>query len=362
MLAAQPPEPNYTLPKVGPSTRTRARFAGDAAPDLSIIIVNWNTRELLAGCLGSIADCELGIADDRTSAAPIYHSTNLPVTEVFVVDNASTDGSAAMVRERFPWVRLIESPDNLGFAAGNNLALRHAAGQYLLLLNPDTVVTQGAIERLWQVLAAQPTAGIAGAQLLNADGSPQTSIGVYPSLWSELPLLNRRLSPVRKTEQVSTTAGNLSVLSVAWVSGACLMIKREVVETIGPLDESFWLYTEETDWCYRARSAGWDVLLVPQAQTYHLARAASRQRCVVTMLHFYQSRIRFVCKHHGRRQGDMVRHVYWLKARAWQARPERSPLATAYADLSASEIRTAYRQLQQAMSLPLGSLLSANWQ
>ena len=333
--------------------------------DLSIIIVNWNTRDLLAGCLQSVYGERLSVNGDQiptTDHRSPFTGYRSPITETIVVDNASTDGSAAMVRERFPWVTLIESSDNLGFAAGNNLALRTAKGGHLLLLNPDTVVTEGAIRRLWQVLAAQPTAGIAGAQLLNADGTLQTSIGIYPSLWSELPLLNRRLGSVRKTIQVNTTAGDLSVQSVDWVSGACLMIKREVVEAIGPLDESFWLYTEETDWCYRARSAGWDVLLVPQAQVYHLARAASRQRFIITMLHFYQSRIRFICKHHGRRQGSIVKRIYWLKARLWQTKPDHSPLAHAYPDLPAREIAAAYRTLQEAMAPSLESLLSANWQ
>ncbi len=323
------------------------------ACDLSILIVNWNTRDLLAGCLQSVA----GIS----GASPRQHATTPLTAEVIVVDNASTDGSVTMVREHFPWVQVIASPANLGFAAGNNLALRHATGPTLLLLNPDTVVTGSAIERLWQVLSARPTAGIAGAQLLNADGSLQMSVGVYPSLWSELPLLNRRLSPVRETIQVDTVEGNLSVQSVDWVSGACLMIKRGVIDAIGPLDQNFWMYTEETDWCYRARTAGWDIVLVCQAHTYHLARAASRQRYAVAMLHFYQSRVRFVCKHHGRGQADIARRVYWLKAQIWRVKPDRSPLAGAYTNLSAGEIRDAYHKLQHVMSLPLESLLASSW-
>ena len=266
-----------------------------------------------------------------------------------------------MVRERFPWVTLIENPDNLGFAAGNNLALREAQGNYILLLNPDTVVTKGAVARIWQVLTTQPAAGIAGAQLLNADGSLQMSIGVFPSLWSELPLLNRRLHAVRGTVRIAHSDGDVTAQSVDWVSGACLMIKREVVEVIGPLDESFWLYTEETDWCYRARAAGWDVLLVTQSQVYHLARAASRQRFVVTMLNFYQSRVRFIQKHQGNAHGEIAKRIFWLKAWRWQARPETSPLAQAYPDLPPASIRIAYKQLQWAMSLRLDLLLSSKW-
>lgn len=318
--------------------------------DLSIIVVNWNTRDLLAGCLASVKSDQLSVNGHQS-----------PITEVIIVDNASTDGSADMVRERYPWARLIESRDNLGFAAGNNRALSEARGEYLLLLNPDTVVTEGAITLIWKVLSGFPQAGIAGAQLLNADGSKQMSTGVFPSLWSELPLINRRLRPMRGALIVNTPNGNLAVQAVDWVSGASLMIKRQVIQAVGPLDESFWLYTEETDWCYRARAAGWDVLLVPQAQVYHLARAASRQRFVTTMLHFYQSRVRFIRKHHGDMQGEMAKRLLWLKARLWQARPDNSPLAQAYPDLSLTDIRAAYVQLQQAMSLSLDLLLSSKW-
>lgn len=311
--------------------------------DLSIIIVNWNTKDLLADCLESL----IGIQQS--------------VREVIVVDNASMDGSAGMVYAHFPWVTLIESPDNLGFAAGNNLALHHATGKYVLLLNPDTVVTEGAIERLWQALAAQSKAGIAGAQLLNADGSLQRSIGVFPSLWSELPLINRCLGPVRGDAQVSTPDGDLTVQSVDWVSGACLMIKREVVEDIGLLDESFWLYTEETDWCYRARAAGWDVLLVPQAQVYHLARAASGQRYVFTMLHFHQSRVRFVHKYYGPIYASAMMQVLRLKAAIWRRRPAGSPLRKAYPKLTSIQIVSAYCQLEKTLSLTVEEFLQVQW-
>ena len=161
-------------------------------PDLSIIIVNWNTRELLAACLCSIADCRLPIADCSAPNNLNHQSTNLPTTEVFIIDNASSDGSAGMVRERFPWVRLIESSDNLGFAGGNNLALGQTRGRQVLLLNPDTVVKKGPSAAVAGV-GWNCRAGITGAQLLNTDGSPQMSYGVFPSLWSELPVINRRL-------------------------------------------------------------------------------------------------------------------------------------------------------------------------
>lgn len=151
------------------------------------------------------------------------------------------------------------------------------------------------------------------------------------------------------------------VRSVDWVSGACLMIKREVVETIGLLDENFWLYTEETDWCYRARDVGWDVVLVPQSRVYHLARAASRQRFVATMLHFYQSRVRFVLKHYGTLHALAMRYILNVKAFIWWKHPDRSPLRLAYFDLSDQQIKDAYQTLITSLKLPLPDYLKQTW-
>lgn len=323
-----------------------------AAIDLSIVIVNWNTRALLADCLAAI---------DRTVRSP-----EQICAEVVVVDNASTDGSVASVQTQFPWVRLIEHRENVGFAAANNVALREVRGRAICLLNPDTVVQPGAIHHLWRILQAQSSTpssiGIAGAQLLNADGSHQMSTGVFPSLWSELPVINRLLRPVHRTFTLHTAEGKTPVQAVDWVSGAALMVRREVVDAIGLLDEAFWLYTEETDWCYRASRAGWDVVLAPEAQVFHLARAASRQRFVATMLHFYQSRVRFVYKHHGVRQAERLRGILRAKAAIWRRRPGKSPLHVAYRDLSLNAISSAYSELSQVLASPMACFLAMKWQ
>ena len=165
--------------------------------NLSIIIVNWNTRDMLAQCLESVMSGLLpSWSPEAQHSEMISHQSSvterqLPNVEVFVVDNASTDGSTTMVRERFPWVDLVESYDNLGFAAGNNLAMRQATGELFLLLNPDTIVQPEAITHLVKSMQANPRLGVVGAQLLNPDGSLQTSWGMFPSLGTELPLLNR---------------------------------------------------------------------------------------------------------------------------------------------------------------------------
>jgi GT2 family glycosyltransferase len=313
--------------------------------DLSIIIVNWNTRKLLAQCLDSLF------------LAPQWIDL-----EVIVLDSASDDGSAAMVQQQFPQVRLIESEKNLGFAGGNNLALRQARGRHILLLNPDTIVHDNALIDLYDTLEKYPALGVVGAQLLNTDSSLQQSWGIFPSLRTEIPLLNR-LSRMKHQPALGTHLDDKStLLPVDWVSGACLMSKRDVFEQIGLLDEDFWLYTEEADFCFRAQAVGWKVASLPQARISHVARAASRQKFTETMLYFYQSRIRFISKHQGAFQAKIAKRILAIKARLWRQEPYRSPLYLAYgSDLTEEQIRTAYRRLIKVMSMPLEALLSTRW-
>jgi N-acetylglucosaminyl-diphospho-decaprenol L-rhamnosyltransferase len=297
--------------------------------DLSIIIVNWNTKDLLAGCLRSLF-----------ATVP-----NLDF-EVILLDNASTDGSADMVRMQFPQVKLIQSQENVGFARGNNVALTHATGQCVLLLNPDTVVLDGAIEQLYQALQTFPVLGGVGAQLLNPDGSCQPSWGHFPSLWTEVPGLNRLKSTAPQAfahDLLQNTKP--SVLSIDWVSGACLMFRRETLDQVGLLDEDYWLYTEETDWCFRARKAGWEIGWLPEAQVVHIARAASRQDLAKAMIHYYRSRLRFLAKHREAWQAAVAKVVVIGKAMFWSAWPNQSPLAKAMTDIPQSEIRHAYVDL-----------------
>ena len=313
--------------------------------DLSIIIVNWNTRDLLTECLGSIFT--------------ISHNISF---EVIVVDSASDDGSPAMVRHNFPRVELVESEVNLGFAGGNNAAIGIATGHYLLLLNPDTVVHGQTLVNLYSALELYPVLGIVGAQLYNVDGSRQESYGIFPGMLTEIPLLNRLArmgnQPLLERELDPQTL----LLPVDYVSGACLMTKREVLEEIGLLDEDFWLYTEETDLCYRARAAGWGVGSLPQTKVTHVARAASGQRFRKTMLFFYQSRVRFILKHHGHVRAGFIQNLTIGKAILWGRFPKRSPLYAAYGSkLSDEEIRSAYIDLRDAFSVPLSTLLATTW-
>jgi GT2 family glycosyltransferase len=249
--------------------------------DVSIIIVNWNTKELLLQCLESVYQTAKGIEK-----------------EVFIVDNGSTDGSGAAVKERFPEVKLIQNDRNLGFARANNQALSLSKGKHLLLLNPDTMVREGAIEKLISFMEAYPKAGAAGAQLINPDGSKQNSIANFPSLATELlnKSLLRRLFPGRFPGKERVYDGPIEVGSVI---GACVMVRRKAVEEVGPLDEHYFLFLEETDWCYRMGKAGWKVYHVPAAHVCHFQGRSTETNIKGAKIEYYRSRYRFFQKHRG---------------------------------------------------------------
>ncbi|MEK7326118.1 MAG: glycosyltransferase family 2 protein, partial [Chloroflexota bacterium] len=202
--------------------------------DVSIIIVNWNTRDMLADCLNSIA----------LTAGKLR-------VETIVVDNNSTDGSQAMVQERFPEARLIQNRQNVGFAKANNQAMAVMQGRYALLLNSDALATPGSIQALIELADSQPRAGLVGAQLVNPDGSFQASHTPFPSLWQEFliltglgRLLHGRWYPSRGPEEAKGPQ------KVDYVEGACMSVRREAFQQVGGLDEGYFMYAEEVDWCY----------------------------------------------------------------------------------------------------------------
>jgi GT2 family glycosyltransferase len=236
--------------------------------DLSVVIVNWNARALLRDCLASLRSATGGLA-----------------VEVIVVDNASADGSPAMVRAAFPDVRLIESPENLGFAAGNNLALRQVRGRHVLLLNSDTLVRGDVLARAVAWLDATPGAGVLGPLILNADGSPQPSCSAFPSL-RNLTLQLLGVTRVARLDGYRLTGWDRSAeRRVDVVSGAAMFVRRTAMEEVGLLDEAFFFYGEETDWCRRFSRAGWEVVFAPIPAVTHLGggsvRALSHRRDVL---------------------------------------------------------------------------------
>ena len=316
--------------------------------DLSIIIVNWNTRDLLARCLDSVAadrQPALGQRDPPASLQPTTHNPQ-PAThnlqlEVFVVDNASTDGSADMVRARFPWVRLIENSENVGFAAANNQAIRHSRGRYILLLNSDTEVQPGALQALVDFMEGRPDAGAVGAQLLNPDGSRQLSC--HPMLTPERELW--RLLFLEKIWPRATypwhrwDAGTPRRVEV--IKGACLLLRRLALDQVGLLDESYFMYTEEVDLCYRLAQKGWELWWLPQARVIHHEAQSTKQAAERMYLQLYRSKIQFFRKFGGERQAE--RFKWWLRL-AYGPRAVVASLGAPFSPPWAARART-YRRL-----------------
>jgi GT2 family glycosyltransferase len=253
-------------------------------PRLSIIIVSFNARAHLVNCLESLR------------AAP-------PATShgIVVVDNASTDGSADAARA-FPSVRVIAMERNAGFAAANNAGIRAAAGDLILLLNNDTIVPPGAIDRLVDRLMTDTTIGVAGPRLVDADGRAELSFGRMISPFNEARqkmigrLYDARVGPLVRRVERETRREQF----VDWVSGACLLARRSAAESAGLLDERFFLYTEDVDFCHAVRAHGYRVLFTPSAEIVHLrgrSRATAPQAANAA---YRRSQIAFYEKHHPR--------------------------------------------------------------
>jgi GT2 family glycosyltransferase len=251
---------------------------------LSIIIVSWNTKEYLLRCLESVF---------RTERSRSW--------DVIVVDNGSKDGSEKEAKQLYPEIRLIANEKNLGFAKATNQGVKHASGKWILLLNPDTEARDGAIETLIAFMDSHPDAGIAGAQLLNGDGSKQNSIANFPSLATELlnKSLLRRFLPEKFPGKERVYSGPKEVESVI---GACLIARREAIEKVGILDEDYFLFFEETDWCYRMKKTGWRVYHVPQAEVVHFQGRGAESRKREAKVEYYRSRYRFFRKNRGKIQ------------------------------------------------------------
>ena len=287
---------------------------------LSVIIVNWNTRDMLVQCLQSImADYGPQLAASAQEEA-MHHPAHQPSIEIFVVDNASSDGSAQMVKERFPWVRLIENAENLGFARANNQAIDLANGKYVLLLNSDTEVHPGAFAALIDFMEKTPKAGAAGAHLLNGDGTLQPACQPMLTPWREFV----RLLFLDRFFHVAT-------YSASWwatdeprqtevIKGACLMLRRTALERVGPLDGSYFMYTEEVDLCYRLAEAGWQLWWVPAAKVTHYGEGSSSQVAQAMYVQLYRSKIQFYRKYGGDRRAvlfkRLLRVAYWPRLAA----------------------------------------------
>lgn len=269
-------------------------------PDLSIVIVNWNVRELLRNCLKSL-----------------YAQTQAITFEAFVVDNASSDGSAEMVENEFPQVNLIKNENNLGFAKANNQAIKQSRGKYVLLLNPDTIVLDKAIVKLVQFMDEHIDIGAAGPKIMGSDNSVQLSCGMhFPTPWTELWTLTR-LSYLFPKNRIFGRClmgywSHNDTREVDVVSGACIMVRREAIEEVGLLDEHFFLIAEEVDWCYRMKKAGWKVYLYANAEIVHFLGQSMQRSLINTNLEGYKSMYLFYRKHYGQMSASSYRAMAFV--------------------------------------------------
>ena len=253
----------------------------DNHSSLAIIIVTYNSATEIGPCLDSL----------------VGHTDPFPTT-VTVVDNASSDGTASIVRERWPSVQVIESPANVGFSRANNIGIRATRGDYVLLLNPDTVAPPAAIQTLVRGLAAHPDAAIAGARLLSERGFPELSWGDPIGPWNEFKRKIFSALYYRKVRRIVRRVDKMSrqAREVSWVSGACMAIRRSDLEAVGLLDERFFMYTEDVDLCLAMTKRGRTVLYVAGAEVLHY-RGRSATRNPATDRMYRKSLVAYYEKH-----------------------------------------------------------------
>ncbi len=262
-------------------------------PLVSVVIVSWNVKQLLADCLASIYETTAG----------------LPV-EIVVVDSASSDGTVQLLKRDFPHVNLLALDMNVGFTRGNNLGIDLTTGDFILLLNPDTLVKPEAIQQMAAYLSSHPDVGIVGPQTLNEDGTVQSTrrrfptllTGLFESTWLQVIAPTLVLSRYYVQDQPDD-----GIFEVDWVQGSALMFRRAVFSQIGGLDEGFMMYSEELDWCKRAKLAGWSVEYIGMSRITHFGGKSSEQSPAATHIRFQCSKLRYFRKYHGRARAELLR-------------------------------------------------------
>jgi GT2 family glycosyltransferase len=274
--------------------------------DVSVIIVNWNAAEFLRDCLGSMREA----AEDLEF-------------EVLVVDNASTDGSVALVNEEFPWVRLSANQENIGFARAVNLGLKMAEGKHLLIMNPDVILRPQSIAQMSHFIEAHADVGGVSPRLVDPDGILQTEY--YPR-WQSLPkvvLFYTRLSTLSRQSRYlrawflekSLPGSSYGYAEVEQLPGACFMTTKAVLARVGPMDERFFVWFEDVDWCYRVKQAGYCLCYLPTATVVHTGgysfrrwgRIDVRRQFVLSLYLYFQ-------KHRGLRAANVVRFIMGVDA------------------------------------------------
>ncbi len=270
--------------------------------DLSVVILNWNVRDLLDRCLASIRSSRYAI-------------------ETIVVDNASSDDSVAMVRSKYPQVMLIANETNRGFTGGNNQGIAAAQGRYVLVLNPDTEIVDESLDRLLDYAEANSDVGAVGPMLLNPDRSiqpsrrrfPAVGVAFFESTWLQ-GFAPRKMLRRFYIEDVPADV----IQDVDWLTGACTLFRREVFDRVGVYDEAnFFMYSEELDLCKRIKLAGWRIVYIPIAQVIHYEGKSSEQAVAARHIRFNTSKVRYFRKWHGRVVANVLR-AWLLSQYVWQ--------------------------------------------
>ncbi|MER3433406.1 MAG: glycosyltransferase family 2 protein [Leptolyngbya sp. ERB_1_1] len=257
---------------------------------VSIILVNYNGAQVTIDCLHSIRN--------QLHTVPY---------EVIVVDNASTDQSADSIESTFPEVKLLRQSENRGFGAGNNIGARIASGEYLFLLNTDTILTCDLLPHLIEVMEQDPTIGIVGPKLLNLDGSLQLSTARSISLWGEYQDLKQKLDYRKPTERSRICKQFETIQEVDIVIGAALFVRKDLFEDLGGFDETFFMYFEESDLCQRAQEEGWKIVYTPSVNLIHLGGHSVNQTADRLRLEYRRSQIYYYQKHRPRYEQLILR-------------------------------------------------------
>ncbi len=269
--------------------------------DLSIIIVSWNVADYLSLCLESILAADLALNE----AGGIRRGI-----EIIVVDSASQDTTVELLTTRFPQIHLHAQTENVGFTRGNNIGLRAARGKYILLLNPDTEIVGDALHRMMEYLDEHPKVGVVGPHTLNTDGSHQSTRRRFPTLataYFESTWLQPYAPRALLDRYYVREARDDATLNIDWVQGSAIMFRREVYEEIGGLDEGYVMFSEELDWCHRAKDAGWGIVYLGSAYVTHHGGKSSEHVTARKHIHFQESKLRYVRKFHGRSAAHHLR-------------------------------------------------------
>ncbi|MEK7808369.1 MAG: glycosyltransferase family 2 protein [Chloroflexota bacterium] len=290
-------------------------------PHLSIIIVTYNSAEVIEDCLRSIpqgwaADCSDGVCKPADTSN--WDGSNV---ETIVVDNGSTDDTLKIISEKFKWVKVLSGQGNLMFSGGNNYGFKHAHAPFMFMLNPDTIVQAGALKKLVEFAQAHPEAGMIAPHTINPDESLQHNTFHFPDLkqaffgfFEMLVLMDSPLNGRYLPEDYAR------VRDAEHILGATVFLRRELYEQMGGMDEKFELYFEETDWCYRAKKAGWKILYTPDATIIHLGAHSTSKNPELSSVRFYRTQSYFYRKNYGIFKYIALKFITVVGLKFWLAR------------------------------------------